>query len=153
MDQSLDSDVLQQFVTIINDIPFNRILGLKLDTIETHGVTMRFAMTNELIGNFMHGILHGGVISAVLDMAGGVAAMVAAIQKRANKNMEELAAILSKAGTVSMHVDYIRPGKGQDFLASAHVLHSGNKISFTRMELHNQENKLIAAGTATYMIG
>src|SRR3990167_4016684 len=149
----LQSSALQQFITIINEIPFNRILGLQLDTIAEDHITMRFAMTNELIGNFMHGILHGGVISAVLDMAGGAAAMLAAIQKRADKSLDELSAILSKAGTISMHVDYIRPGKGQNFIAKAEILHSGNKITFAQMELRNQESKLIATGTATYMIG
>ena len=149
----LQTESLKQFTDVINNIPFNRILGLELDTIEANYITMRFAMTNELIGNFMHGILHGGVISAVLDMTGGAAAMLAAIQKRAAKNLDELAALLSKASTISMHVDYIRPGKGNNFLAKAEILHSGNKITFARMELHNQEAKLIAAGTATYMIG
>jgi uncharacterized protein (TIGR00369 family) len=146
-------DVIQQFTQIINDIPFNRILGLKLNAIESDHIIMSFDMTHDLIGNFMHGILHGGVISAVLDMAGGTAAMHSAIQKRIGKSLQELASLLSKASTVSMHVDYIHPGKGQHFIAKAWVQHSGNKITFTRMELRNQENVLIASGTATYMVG
>lgn len=152
MDQIIPN-VIQQFTQIINDIPFNRILGLKLHTIERDHITMRFDMTHDLIGNFMHGILHGGVISAVLDMTGGTAAMYCAIQKREGKSLDELARLLGRASTVSMHVDYIHPGKGQHFIAKAWVLHSGNKITFTRMELHNQENVLIAAGTATYLLG
>ncbi len=146
-------DAIQQFTQVINDIPFNRILGLKINAVEKDCLTMRFDMTNELIGNFMHGILHGGVISAVLDMTGGAAAIYSAVQKRAGKNLNELASVLNKASTISMHVDYIKPGKGKHFVAKAWVQHSGNKITFTRMELRNQENVLIAAGTATYMVG
>lgn len=145
--------IIQQFTQIINEIPFNRILGLKIGAIEPDHITMNFDMTHELIGNFMHGILHGGVISAVLDMTGGTAAMLAVIEKRASQTLEELSALLIKTGTINMHVDYIRPGKGLHFIAKAWVLHSGNKITFTRMELYNQESSLIAAGTGTYRIG
>lgn len=148
----ISNSVIEQFTRIINDIPFNRILGLKINAIEEDHITMSFDMTNELIGNFMHGILHGGVISSVLDMTGGTAAMHSAIKKRGGKTLEELAAVLSKASTISMHVDYMQPGKGKHFIAKAWVQHRGNKITFARMELRNQEDVLIAAGTATYMI-
>lgn len=147
------TNVLQHFIKTINDIPFNRILGLTIDAIENDHITMNFAMSEELIGNFMHGILHGGVISAVLDMAGGTAAMLVGIQKRADQSLEELATLLGRSSTISMHVDYIQPGKGKNFVAKAWVLHSGNKITFARMELYNQESVLIAAGTATYRVG
>lgn len=53
------------------DIPFNRMLGLHLDHVTPEHVILNFSMKNDLIGNFLYGILHGGVISSVLDMAGG----------------------------------------------------------------------------------
>ncbi|MGH9388979.1 MAG: thioesterase family protein, partial [Vicinamibacteria bacterium] len=30
---------------------------------------------------------------------------------------------------------------------------SGNKVAVTRMELHNDEDSLIAVGTAAYLVG
>lgn len=146
-------ELLQQFATIINSIPFNRILGLKIADITADHVTMNFDMTKDLIGNVMHGILHGGVISAVLDMTGGTAAMIAAIQRNADKTFEEMSALLARSSTINMHVDYLTPGKGQHFIAKAHVLHSGKKITFTRMELMNHEQVLIASGSAAYRVG
>jgi uncharacterized protein (TIGR00369 family) len=97
--------------------------------------------------------LHGGVISAVLDMAGGTAAMLVVLQKNPDKNLEEVTALLGRSSTINMHVDYLTPGKGQHFIAHASVLHSGKKITFTRMELFNHERVLIAAGSAAYRIG
>lgn len=145
--------ILQKISSAFTEIPFNRLLGLKLDEINEKQITMSFSMKDELIGNYLHGILHGGVISSVLDMAGGVVVMVEAVKKRQDKNDAELAAILGKASTVNLHIDYIRPGKGEAFTAKAYIVHAGNKISFARMELYNHESVLIANGTGTYLIG
>lgn len=148
-----DNTALEQFARVFSDIPFNQILGLTLDVIEKDHIVISFTMKKDLIGNYMHGILHGGVISSVLDMAGGAAAMIAAIQKRETDDIAKLAAVLSKSSTINLNVDFIRPGKGETFLTKAYVTHSGNRVTFTRMELYNQEAILIATGTATYMIG
>lgn len=147
------SNPIQHFLHIFTEIPFNRILGLKLDKIEQDHIILSFAMKEELIGNYMHGILHGGVISSVLDMAGGAAAMISTIQKKSTDNLEKLAAMLSKTGTINLHVDFLRPGKGTQFRIKAWTLHSGNKITFARMEMFNQDGVLISNGSASYLIG
>jgi uncharacterized protein (TIGR00369 family) len=144
---------LQEFIQVFTAIPFNHMLGLKLDTIESDHIALSFTMKKELIGNFLQGILHGGVISSVLDMTGGVAAMVSAVQKHKEKNIEELKSILGKSSTINLHINYLSPGKGEHFIAKGWVLRSGNKICFTRMELHNQDGAMIASGSGTYLIG
>ncbi len=150
---TIPTGMLQQLSKVFTEIPFNRLLGLSLDKIEEDNVVMSFSMKNELIGNYLHGILHGGVISSVLDMAGGVAVMAVQVQKRAGQTFEEIAAALGKASTINLHIDYIRPGKGETFSAKAYVVHAGNKISFARMELYNHESTLIASGAGTYLVG
>lgn len=145
-------DILNRFTQIISEIPFNRILGLTLDTIETDHISLRFTNRHELIGNFLHGILHGGVISSVLDMAGGAATMISVAKKHLGHDLEQLALQLSKSSTINLHIDYLRPGKGSEFIAKAWVLRSGSKICVTRMELINEESVLIATGTGTYLI-
>lgn len=147
------STLINKFSEIFSAIPFNKILGVKLDLVEEDHIVLSFTTKQELIGNFLHGILHGGVISSVLDMAGGTAAMLAAIRKKLPKSIEELAAVLGKASTINLHVDYLRPGRGEHFFAKAWILHAGNKIVFSRLEMHNDDGTLIAAGNATYMIG
>ena len=144
---------IEHFAKIFADIPFNQLLGLKLDRIEQDHLIMHFPMRAELIGNFMHRILHGGVISSVLDMAGGAAAMIAYVQKHPAHTLPQLTEQLSKASTVNLHIDYLRPGKGKEFITKAWILRSGNKISVARMELFNEESVLIATGTGTYLIG
>jgi uncharacterized protein (TIGR00369 family) len=148
-----NAQALLELAQVFLEIPFNRMLGLRLDEMEQSHVAMSFDMKNELIGNFLHGILHGGVTSSVLDMAGGMAAMSSLIYKQAEKPIDEIAKMIGKTSTIDMHVNYIRPGRGSHFIAKASVINTGNKISFTRMELFNQDAVLIATGTGTYLVG
>lgn len=149
---TMQEKILDKLSEVFSSIPFNRLLGMRLDEITDTHITMSFSMKKELIGNYLHGILHGGVISSVLDMAGGVAVMVAAIKKHPDKSLEELTAILGKSSTINLHVDYLRPGKGESFLAKGFVIQSGRQISFARMELFTQDNELIASASGAYSI-
>lgn len=134
------------------EIPFNQLLGLHLDHLDTQHAIMCFSMKNDLIGNFLQGILHGGVISSVLDMAGGMVVMASAIDKHPEFSVEELSNIIAKCSTVDLHVNYLRPGKGSRFTAKSSLLKVGNHISFTRMELLNQDEELIAQASGTYLL-
>jgi uncharacterized protein (TIGR00369 family) len=54
--------------------------------------------------------------------------------------------------TLDMKADYLRPGKGDEFVATAQVIRRGNKIAVCGMEPHNQDQLHIATGTATYVV-
>lgn len=144
--------LLQQLSQAFIQIPFNQMIGLKLDQLDLKHVIMSFTMKQELIGNFLYGILHGGVISSVLDMAGGMVVMASAIHKHPQATVEELAEIVGKCSTIDLHISYLRPGRGNLFIAKAWLIKSGNKISFTRMELHNEDEVLLATGQGTYLL-
>lgn len=145
------NNMLRELSRAFTEIPFNRMLGLRLDHLEPGQVSMSFKMKNALIGNYLHGILHGGVTSSVLDMAGGMAVMAATIHKYANRTVTELAHLIGKCSTIDLQVSFIRPGKGDFFIAKAWLMKSGSKISFARMELLNDKESLIASGTGTYI--
>lgn len=131
-------------------IPFNRVVGLQLGELSPAETTITFEMRDELVGNFARGSLHGGVISAALDVVGGMAAITAAV---AGSDVSTLAERFGKLGTIDLRIDYLRPGVGEKFTASGVALRTGNKVAVTRMELHNEEGTLIAVGTGTYLIG
>lgn len=141
---------LRQLTNSFTEIPFNRMLGLRLVTLDAEHAMMNFSMKSELIGNYLHGILHGGVISSVLDMAGGMVVMANTVYKNADQPIETLAEILGKCSTVDLQISFLRPGRGEHFTAKAWLLKGGNKISFTRMELYNDKESLIASGSGTY---
>lgn len=148
----LQQEAYAHLAKAFTSIPFNRMLGLQLEEMSSKHASMNFVMKEELIGNFLHGILHGGVISAVLDMAGGMVVMANTISRNTHLSNEELAKIIGKCSTVDLQVSYLRPGKGSLFTAKATLTKSGNKISFAQMELFNDSNQLIATASGTYLV-
>ena len=110
-------------------------------------------MRDELIGNYLRGSLHGGVISSSLDVVGGLIAFVALLDQNSLLSFDEGSEQFSKLGTVDLRVDYLRPGIGDLFVATGSKLRAGRRIAVTRMELHNDSDVLIAVGTGTYSMG
>lgn len=133
-------------------IPFNRLLGMHIQSLDFDGARVRIDMREDLVGNFMQGILHGGVISSLLDVTGGLTAFMSILQKMENATDEERIERLSRFGTIDLRVDFLRPGRGSHFICSGSVLRTGSKVAVTRMELHNNEDLLIAVGTGTYVV-
>ncbi|HED2503040.1 MULTISPECIES: thioesterase family protein [Serratia] len=134
-------------------MPFNRELGLELRRFDDDYVELSFTNQRKLVGNAAQEILHGGVIAAVLDVAAGLACAGGVLTRLEPLVEEEIAAKLSRMGTIDLHVDYLRPGRGEHFVASASVLRSGNKVAVARVELHNHDGLHIATATATYLVG
>jgi uncharacterized protein (TIGR00369 family) len=128
-------------------VPFNRVLGLEVESADPPKV--RFEMRPELIGNPLRGVLHGGVISAALDVVAGYAIMLALAGDPKPGGKIEFPDI----GTIDLRVDYLRPGRGKHFVASGRVVRLGNRIAVTHMELENDSGELIATGAAAYVVG
>ncbi len=149
----LTAELQQAVAAFFQRIPFNQMLGIELDELSTERVTMHLPMKPELIGNFVHGILHGGVISSLLDVTGGAMALIGAFDKHQHLSSAERMARLSKLGTIDLRIDYLRPGRGQRFTATAVLLRSGNKVAVVRSELHSDDGTLVAVGTGTYLCG
>jgi len=129
-------------------IAFNKLIGLKVESFDPDAPKLRFDMRPELVGNPARKILHGGVISATLDVAGGYAIMLALLEE-----VKVMPTSFPNMGTIDLRVDYLRPGRGKYFVASARIVRKGKRIAVTHMELHNDEGELISSGSAAYVIG
>ena len=148
------TDILKILADVYeNKLPFNKVLGLRIDRLEPGNVRVVFDMQPELVGNYIHGVLHGGVVSSVLDATGGIVASIGVVEKLQTRPPAEIAQGIAKVGTIDLRVDYLRPGLGQSFHATGTVMRSGRKVTVVRMELHNDTDKLIAVGTGTYIVG
>ena len=79
---SIETEIGRTFEQMI---PFNRVLGLKIDSLDPKTPRLRFDMRPELVGNPVRQILHGGVISATLDVVGGLAIALASLAKKAEE--------------------------------------------------------------------
>ncbi|MGR6806675.1 thioesterase family protein [Sphaerotilus natans] len=133
-------------------LSFNQLLGLKVDALDPAAPRLRFDMRPELVGHYLHGRLHGGVISAVLDATGGFALTLAIAHRHPLENTAQILHRFGRMGTIDLRVDYLRQGLGQHFIASAEVTRLGGRVASTLMRMHNDEGLLIATGAASYIV-
>lgn len=146
-----DSEAFTEMIhTAMQGVPFSRWLGLTLTRITDDRVHAHLEMRDEFVGNPARNILHGGIISAILDTVGGFAALLGVFTQ--DRNEAEIDQISPWLSTIDMRTDYLRPGIGKSFTAEAYPLRVGNRLVVTRMELHSDTGNLIAVGTGTYVI-
>jgi uncharacterized protein (TIGR00369 family) len=131
-------------------IPFNRVLGLKIHSLDPKAPQLKFDMRPELVGNPIRQILHGGVISATLDVVGGLAIALASL---ADKTEATPLQKFPNIGTIDLRIDYLRPGRGKYFIATGRVVRLGGRVAVVHMELVNDTGEQIATGSAAYIVG
>ena len=83
-------------------IPFNKLIGLKIEKLDLESIGIRFKMRPELVGNFMRGNLHGGVISTVLDLTGGMVAWAGIMNDTKELSFEEVTERFAKIVLVTL---------------------------------------------------
>lgn len=146
--------IFQQMAHFWNTgMPFNQLLGLNIVRFDTQEAEIRFNWQDKLIGNPVQKILHGGVTASALDLAGGVVAAANIIDQLDDLSIDNVERHMRKLSTIDLRTDFLRPGRGQHFVATARIIRSGSKVAVARMELHNEDNVHIAFGTGTYMVG
>ena len=130
-------------------IPFNRVLGLKLESLDPKAPQLRIDMRPELVGNPVRKILHGGVISATLDVVGGLAIALASLAAKPELSTEMQ---FPNIGTIDLRVDYLRPGRGKHFIATGRIVRLGGRVAVVHMELVNDTGEQIATGSGAYIV-
>lgn len=115
-------------------IPFNRFLGVRLHSLERGRCVLCLPWRDELIGDVSRPAVHGGVLSTLIDTAGGGACFAA------------LDRVEDRVSTVDLRVDYLRPGAAADLWCEGEVVRMGNRVGVARMTLWSGE--LPAPGTS-----
>ena len=135
-------------------IPLNKVLGIDIDDLdyETSQAVTSFNMTKDLIGNSIAGILHGGVTASVIDLTGGLSALISCVKLNEDKPIDVIKKKVTSSATIDMRVDYLRPGKGESFKCKSRVIRAGSRIVVAKIDLYNEMKTRIATGTATYLI-
>jgi len=88
-----------------------------------------------------HGYVHGGVVSTLMDIAGGHAA-------------QTLMGAEDSVLTVEFKINMLAPGTGEALRAVGHVVRPGKRVTVCRMDLHAVKDgveTLICIGQGTYM--
>ena len=115
--------------------PFMRFLGLELVRAEKGIVEIRLPFRDEFLRSDGSDWLHGGIVSALADIAGDYAVITE-----------------TSAGvpTIDMRVDYLRPARRGDLTALARTVRVGRTVSVADIEIRDAGGTLVAVGRACY---
>ncbi|HEX9103588.1 MAG TPA: PaaI family thioesterase [Polyangia bacterium] len=133
----------KDFLHLLSEvIPFNKFLGISVDDATEGHVVLRLPYRAELIGDASRPALHGGVISTLIDTAGGFAVWT------------QLAGIEDRVSTIDLRVDYLAPGAPEALLAEATIIRVGNRVGVVdvRCWQPSQPARTVATGKAVYNI-
>jgi len=136
-----------------NTPAFHRFLDPKQESPDWEHSRIVFNMKDDFVGNIFHRILHGGIIASMIDTAGGHAVFLNAFKHLRGQPMEKQLKQIIGISSIDFRIDFLRPGTGKQLIAEGWILRTGRKVAVTRMELRNEEGKLIAVGTGTYTVG
>jgi len=135
-----DKATLKQLLEEV--IPFNKFLGIRCVRIDDDAITLELPFQDHFIGDPMRPALHGGVMSTIADVVGGMAVWSKVQDHRA------------RVSTIDMRIDYLRPGKPETVRAEGRVVRLGNRVGVTDMRLFHpsEEQQTIATGKGVYNI-
>ena len=120
----------------IDEVPFAKMLGIKVDSMEAGHAVLSMEMRDDLMRN--HGIAHGGVAASLIDSA-----MAMAIQPLLAEN--------EWTTTVDLTIHYLRPLSQGSARAVARVVRAGRRIITVSAELFDHNDKLAATAISTYL--
>lgn len=136
----MDATALRQMMEEF--IPFNRFLGIKVAGLSEGRVHLTLPFRPEFVGDPIRPALHGGVISTMADVAGGLAVWSGLAEPRA------------RVATIDLRVDYLRPGRLETLDALAHVVRKGNRVAVVDVSLVHpaRAEEVVATGKGVYNI-
>ncbi|BCW90643.1 hypothetical protein sos41_38160 [Alphaproteobacteria bacterium SO-S41] len=127
---------------MLRSIPHADALGMTLVEIGDGSAVAKIAYAEHLIGNPDTGVVHGGVITSLLDNTAGLA-----VQAR----LQSLGGI----ATLDLRIDYMKPAvAGEDIYAFVECYRATSSIAFVRgVAYHTDRADPIAAVAGAFMLG
>jgi len=123
-------------VTDIGRSPYQVFLGIKLRRADTEAVEIFLPFRQEFLREAESDWLHGGIVSALIDIAGNYA-----VEAKVGEGV----------ATVDMRVDYLRPSRG-DLTATATVVKLGKTTALSDVCVRDLKGDLVAVGRAMYAV-
>ena len=120
----------------LDDVPFAKLLGIEVDSLEPGHAVLSMPMRDDLMRN--GGIAHGGAVATMIDSA-----MAFAIIQLLGENEHTV--------TVDITIHYLRPLSAGTARASARVVRAGKRVITVSAELLDHNDKLAATAISTYL--
>ena len=127
---------------IEEQIPFHRLLGMQLCSLDKGKACMQVPFREEFIGDIFRPALHGGIISALLDTCGGIAVFTT------------LQDVDDRTSTVDLRINYLRPGRKETLIADSEIVRVGNHVAVVDLVAYHpdEKDKPVATGTGVYNV-
>ena len=120
----------------LDDVPFAKLLGLEVDSLEPGHAVLSMKMRDDLMRN--GGIAHGGAVATLIDSA-----MAFSIIQLLGEDEHTV--------TVDITIHYLRPLSQGTARASARVVRAGKRVITVSAELFDHDDKLAATAISTYL--
>jgi uncharacterized protein (TIGR00369 family) len=133
----VNPDEILRFVQ--EQVPFNTLLGIRGESVGSGRAVLLLPVRDEHLGDVRRPALHGGVVSSLIDTAGGIAAWSSLAQGEA-------------VSTVDLMIDFLEPARVAGPLrAEAELIRKGNRVCHVRVRV-TQDGVLVAEGRGVYNI-
>jgi len=136
---------MSEFFKELGDLPpHGAAIGMQLVGVEQNRCIVKIPYAEHLVGDPDTGIIHGGVITALLDNACGWAI-------RCHDSWHDKQSM----ATLDLRIDYMRPAEPHmDLIAEAECYKMARSIAFVRAFAHQGDvNDPVASSTAAFMLG
>jgi uncharacterized protein (TIGR00369 family) len=122
-------------------VPHNKALGIRLGPLDDAEAFMTLPWDEKLVGNPETGVIHGGVITSLLDACSGAAVFMALPEP-------------TTIATLDLRIDYMKPATRRETVtAHARCFKLTHNVAFVRcVAYHASEDDPIATGTGTFML-
>jgi uncharacterized protein (TIGR00369 family) len=127
---------LQDLRELSENMPFNKLLGIRIVRIHKDGVTIRCAVDEKSKNG--SGGLHGGVMATMADAAMGIGL---ASHFGGRQPMT----------TTDLKINYLRPVTEGIATARSYIVRVGKHLCVGRVEIRDSERRLAAAALVTYI--
>jgi uncharacterized protein (TIGR00369 family) len=136
------ADFLEIAGRFVSAIPHVKEMGISVISAEPGKAVMKLPYRRELVGNPDTGVLHGGVITTLIDTVSGFAAF---------SGVGDGASL----ATLDLRIDYLKPATSElDLVAEAHSYKQTRNVVFIRATAyHTDPDDPIANCVCTFMKG
>ncbi|MFC6613891.1 PaaI family thioesterase [Halopenitus salinus] len=124
--------------SILQSAPFHQFLGVTFAEYEEGHVVIECPFREEFLVNEDKEIVHGGVLSSLVDIAGHYAV---------------LSSVDARVPTIDLRTDYLRPGRRGPFTVEAEVDRVGRNVAVADAEVRQEqrgETKSVTLGRGSY---
>jgi uncharacterized protein (TIGR00369 family) len=137
----IDPQILEPFTSMVSASPHAADLGFNFEGADDGVVSVRLPFRDDLIGDPETRVVHGGVVTALLDHTAGAAGFIGLGGDKA-------------LATLDLRIDYMRPaGPDEDIIASARTVRVSGLIAFVEAKAHNGDpDDPIATAHAAFMV-